>query len=448
MSNLYGMTIGSNNYGSGTGIDVEALVTQSLANARKPESLMKDQQSTVEKKMDLIQKFQAALGSLEQVMAQLANSDGVLSDISATSSNTSALTATTDSTATAGTHTIVVQNLSSTSNAYSGSLNSANDAIGAGDLVLTVGSGAQQMISFDAGTTLSQAASKINQGNYGVTASVITDATGARLALTSKTAGAAGTLSISSAPANLTFIVNEGRNASATIDGVPISSATNSIPGVIQGVTINLAGATNGAEVKLTVGPDASTVSGTIQSFVSGYNGIINSINSQFSTGTPGILSGDSTLTMLQSDLMREMSLKVDGGGLQTLADIGITMNDDGTMALDQDKLNGVLTNNLDAVKSFFRNSDSTGFAQQYDKILKAETDSFTGPLQIDYNNLKKSDHELSERIDDLEAKLTEEQERLTKQFSEINVTLQRFPQQMAQVNSELQSLDNNSSNQ
>ena len=439
----YGVSIGTTGYGSGNGIDVQSMVNEAMTNLRQPEQILQSQQSTIETKMAAIKSFQGQLSSLETSISALHDPLGVMSSLSATSSNTSALTATLSAGATAGTHTISINNLASTSSAYSASLDSANDSIGTGDLVFTIGSGQSQTISFNSGTTLSQAADQINKGNYGVTASVITDATGARLTLTSKTGGSAGTIAVSSAPSNLSFTVNAGQNASATVDGVPVSSTTNSIGGVIPGVTLNLASATNGAQVVLTVGADTNGASQAIQTFVTNYNNLMSSINQDFSyTGSAasaGVLSGDSSLTMIQSSLLQQMTTTLSGNsGVQSLADLGITMNDDGTLTLNQATLDNQISNNFSAVQSFFMNSSNTGFAQTFDSYLQTQTDPTDGALSMDYNSLQQSDNDLTQQIDDMEARITAQQDSITSEFSTINAELQAFPTQMQQVESEL----------
>ena len=96
--------------------------------------------------------------------------------------------------------------------------------------------------------TLNGLATYINNQNLGVKASVITDSSGSRLALVSQTSGAAGEITLS----NDTTGTNgkgmgftdavDGKDASLTVDGIPIDSASNTVTGVIPGVTLTLSG--------------------------------------------------------------------------------------------------------------------------------------------------------------------------------------------------------------
>ena len=105
--------------------------------------------------------------------------------------------------------------------------------------------------------TLDGLAAAINNNtNLGVTASVITDANGARLALVSNTSGAPGNLTITPSGGVLGFNTGvTGVNAALNVDGIPISSTTNTVSGAIPGVTLNLTGLTSGTPVSVTTGP-------------------------------------------------------------------------------------------------------------------------------------------------------------------------------------------------
>ena len=119
---------------------------------------------------------------------------GAFSQMTTGSSDSAIVSATADNTATAGTHTIVVSKLATTSSSYSDYIPSGTSLAGA-QIVINYGSDPNNPVNTDtinipsSDTTLQQAASSINSGSYGVTASVVTDSTGSRLVLVSKTSG-------------------------------------------------------------------------------------------------------------------------------------------------------------------------------------------------------------------------------------------------------------------
>ena len=123
-----------------------------------------------------------------------------------------------------------------------------------------MGSGHANTVTIDnTNNTLDGLAAAITSLNIGVTASVINDASGARLAIVSNTSGAANDLTIANVSSGLTFTKGAtGTNASLTVDGVPISSATNSISNTVAGLTLNLAGADPNTQVQIAVAPDTT----------------------------------------------------------------------------------------------------------------------------------------------------------------------------------------------
>ena len=213
---------------------------------------------------------------------------------------------------------------------------------------------------------------------------MITDAGGARLTLVSNSSGAAGNITISNNTTGLNFNVgSKGADASLTVDGVPIDSSSNTVTTAIPGVTLNLLGETS-SPVTLQVSSDTSQAATAINNFVSAYNTVISNMNSQNSynaaTGTAGTLMGDSSAEIVQSTLLADASTSVSGNGAITnLADLGITMNEDGTLTVDSSQLTSALTSNFQGVQSFFQTT-STGFAQKFSSDLTNLTDPVKQP--------------------------------------------------------------------
>ena len=368
---------------------------------------------------------------------------GALESNSATSSDPSVLSATATSSAVVGNHTITVTNLAATGSWYSNELaDSTTATFTPGTLTLTVG-GTSTPVTFDSSDdTLSTAASYINRQNLGVTASVITDSGGARLAIVSNKSGKAGDISVTDSPSGLTFSQGaQGKDALVSIDGVPVTSATNTIAGVIPGVTINLASADPGSEVQLSVAPDAGSITSAVNSFVSAYNQAIGDINAQFSynssTQTQGPLASDGTLAAVQSQLLEMMTNTVSGNAsFSSLADLGITMNDDGTLSVDNTTLDNAAQNNASDLQQFMQASN--GFAATLQSSLTTMTDPTTGPLTVDTNTLKSTYTDLQNQINDIETQITSQHSNLVQQYSALNALLEDYPAQLQQVDTEL----------
>jgi flagellar hook-associated protein 2 len=449
---------------SGQGIDVTTLVNALLSQKTGQLSEWQQEQSTLQTRASLLTNINSDLTNLATAVSALADPLGALTAQAATSSNSSVLTASAQTSASAGVHQIVVTNLATAGTMYTGALANGNTSflasgVSSGNITLQVGgsSGTSHTIAITAGSsdTLSTLASYINQQNWGVTANVVSDATGSRLALYSQALGTPGSLAVTSNNTALSFSTpSGGTNASLTIDGIPFSSTSNTISGAIAGVTINLAGAAPNTPVQLTVGPDTAQASQAINSFVSAYNQVINDINQQFTvnaaTNTEGPLGSDTALRSLQTSLMNDVTYSVSGNsGLVNLQALGINMNDDGTLKVGTNgsgqTVDQVLAANPAAFQSFFQNTSSTGFANSFHADLTNLTDSTQGLLNVDLAQNKAQQQSLSDSISNFETQLTNQQRQLTDEFAKLNASLQSYPLLLQQVTETLATMDMNS---
>ncbi len=277
-----------------------------------------------------------------------------------------------------------------------------------------------------------------------MTASVVTDANGSRLAISSQSSGSAGALAIVNNTTSLNFEAPiGGTNASLTVDGIPFSSASNTVTGAIPGVTLNLVTASPGNAVQLTVGADTTQASNAINNFVSSYNSLIGLLNQEYTvdptTNAEGDLASDSSLRSLQSSLLTDATYSVSGNdGYVNLAALGINMNNDGTLTVDSSTLNNALTNDPGAVLNFFQNSSVTGFANKFNADLTNVSDATTGVLSTDLAQNSAEQKTLTDQINNFQDRLNAEQQQLITQFSQVNATLEEYPFLLQEVTSQL----------
>ena len=434
---------------SGSGIDVSSVVSQLEAGERAPETNLENQQSTIQTQESDLGTINSDLSALLTSVQSLTDFTGALESNSATSSDSSVLSATATSAAAVGNHTITVANLATTGSWYSNELaDSTSATFTPGNLTLTIGAtstsaGTSTTLTFDSSDdTLSTAARYINSQKLGVTASVITDSGGARLALVSNQSGKAGDISVTSSPTGLSFTQGtQGKDAQLTVDGVPIDSASNSVTGAIPGVTLNLASADPGSSVQLSVAPDSDSMTSAVNWFVGAYNQAIGDINAQFTynttTQTQGPLASDGTLAAVQSQLLEMMTNTVNGNAsFSSLADLGITMNDDGTLSVDNTTLDNAAQNKASDLQQFMQASN--GFATTLQRSLTTLTKPTTGALTVDTNNLKRTYTDLQNQINDIETQITSQHSNLVQQYSALNALLEDYPAQLQQIDSEL----------
>ncbi|HLV88665.1 MAG TPA: flagellar filament capping protein FliD [Candidatus Sulfotelmatobacter sp.] len=449
-----GISLNPSSLLSGQGIDVSSLVQQVLSQSSGQLTEWESEQSNLETQAGALGSVNSDLSQLATAVQALSDPLGALTSIAANSSDSSILTATADSTAAAATHQIVVSSLATPGVVYSNTVaGGAGVSIlpsgsSSGEIDLQVGGSAgmmhQIMITPGSNDTLTSLSAYINTQNLGVSASVVTDASGSRLALVSQSTGAANALAISSNNTSLVFNPpSGGANAALTIDGIPYSSASNTISGAIAGVNLNLVGAQPGSTVELSVGADATKAAAAVTNFVSAYNQVVNDINQQFTvnaaTNTQGPLGSDSSLRSLQTSLLNDVNYSVAGNsGLVNLAALGINMNDDGTLTVGTNpagqSLQQVLTSSPGAFLNFFQNASSTGFANNFNNDLTNLTDPTIGVLNVDLSENKTQQKSLSDDINNFQTQLQAEQTQLTNEFSQVNASLQSYPLLLQQV--------------
>ena len=433
--------------GSNT-IDVQSLLSSAIAATQAPLTLLQQQQTTVQTQSAAMQSIGNDVTALTTAAHALTDSTGAINALAAASSNTNVLSASADATAQAGTHSIVVNSLATTASDYTNAVASATTALATGSFQIAVGSAAPATVTVD-GTdnTLNGLAAAINGRNLGVTASVITDANGARLALVSNTAGSSGTLTISNNTAGLTFNqAAAGTNASLTVDGVPVSSTSNTVLGVIPGVTLNLAGAAPGTTVNLTLTPDVNQASSAVNQFVSAWNKVIGDINAQFNVSANGTgggaLEADNNLRDIQNQLLSSVTYSIAGNnGLVNLSSIGINMNTDGTLSLDAGTLSNALSGNFAAVQNLLQGTSGVGSFVA--NTLNQISDPTQGSIALDLQGMSQTNTDLAQQINAMQTLISSQTQALTQEYAQMQTTLDEMPQLQQQMTEQLAGLTN-----
>jgi flagellar hook-associated protein 2 len=431
-----------------TPIDVQSLLNSALAAAQAPLTNLQQQQTTEQTQSAALQVIGNDVTALTTAAQALTDTNGAINALTANSSDSTVLTASADSFAQAGTHSIVVNSLATTASYYTNAVATATTTLAAGTFQIAVGTGAPATVTIDnTDNTLNGLSAAINAQNLGVTASVITDASGARLALVSNTPGSAGGITVSGNTTGLTFnLAASGSNASLTVDGVPVNSASNTVAGVIPGVTLNLNGASPGETVTLSLAPDASQASTAVSQFVTAWNKVIGDINTQFAVSPNGTgggpLEADNNLRDIQNQLMAAISDSISGNsGLVNLASIGINLNTDGTLSLDSATLSSALNTNFAAVQNLLQGTSGVGAFLS--STLNQISDPTQGSIALDLQGLSQTDQSLTQQIDAMQTLLSSQTQTLTAQYAQLETTLQEMPQLQAEMTQQLAGLSN-----
>ena len=334
---------------------------------------------------------------------------------------------------------------SSTSQIWSSvSLPGASTTLSASNLQVGDGS-SSATINVAAGSTLADVANQINAQGLNVTASVVSDDSGAHLSVSSNSGG---NVTVSSDPALVLTQPTQAADASLTVDGIPVSSASNTVTGVLSGITLNLTGNTAGNQVTLNVGADTTQINSVVSQFVTDYNSALSLVSSQFTysstTGSQGVLGSDASMRTLQSMLLGISTYSTAAGGtspstITTLSALGVTMNDDGSLSLDTGTLDQAVQQDPSSVQTFFQGNAQNGFACAIQTSLKTFTNSAVGTLAVGIHSLTQQYNDLQSDVDNFESGYIASQKTLlTSMYSKAETALQSLPTTLKQLQAEL----------
>lgn len=332
---------------SGAGFDVASTVASIVSNLQNVETPWKNQLTSLQSQDTVLSNLGTLFSNLSNDLSQLTDFQGVLAQKTGSSSDTNVLELTSASSAAiAGTHTVTVSNLAQTSSGYIDAVGSASDPL-AGSISIAIGGGSARTFNISdlalTSQNLTGLAAAINAAGIGVNASVLTDSNGSRLSLVSATSGRDGQLSVNASltDANSTSVSNptgalgyndavDGKDATLTIDGLTLQSASNTVTNLIPGITFQvLSPSSSGAPVQVVIGNDNSSVESKISSMVSDYNALINAINGQEgndSSGNPEPLFGSPTISLLQQQLLGSINSQNPSGYLDPVSSASDTL--------------------------------------------------------------------------------------------------------------------------
>lgn len=432
-------------------IDVPSLVSQLMTVERQPITNLNNEIASYQSQISSLGTIQGLVSSFQSAEQSLGTS---LQAFSAVSSDPG-ITATATSTAVAGKYSLAVSTLAQAQNLAAAGQTSTSGAINAGTSTTITfdfgttsgstftsnGSGTKTVTIDSTNNTLQGISDAINAANIGVTATIVNDgsATPYRLVLTSNNSGASNSLKITTNGAgngvdtllaydpagtkNMSQTV-AAQDASFTLNGIPMTSATNTVANAIQGVTLSLNSATT-APATLTIARDTTSVSTAVTNFVDAYNALYTQLKSRSAYGTAtttsGSLAGDGTVRLMMSQLQNIFMTPTSGGTLNYLAQIGITTQTDGTLKVDSAALNSAMTNNYSDVTNLL--SSSTGFVTRFDSWATAVLTP-GGLISNHITDLNSSITGFNQQISQLNNKMTTLQAYYTTQYSNLNMLL------------------------
>ncbi|MFN3545420.1 MAG: flagellar filament capping protein FliD [Thiobacillus sp.] len=448
-----------------TAFDVTTLVSQLMAVERRP----------IERLNTLISDTQAKISSLGTLSSLVSTFQGAafglrmsMEKLTATASDTNAMVASAGIAAVPGSYAVQVNQLARAQNLVAAGQASSTAAIGDGSPTtltfdfgtisggtlsngiyagasFTPGSGGSASVTIDgSNNSLQGIRDAINAAKIGVTATIVNDGSGTpfRLALTSTNTGETSSMRISVAggdgtlanllaydPAgaqNLTQ-TQAAQNASLTVNGIGITSASNTVKDAIQGVTLTLR-STTATPATLNVARDTAAMTTAATSFVDAYNALYSQLKSRSAYATDGkaagVLAGDSALRLMQEQLRNIFLTPATGGTLNSLSQIGIAFQREGVLAFDSAKFASAMTTDFADVANLI--GSPSGFATRLEQWGSA-TLSADGPIQSRTKSLNDYVKDRNAEIDRLELRLAAIEKRYKTEYTNLNLLLGRM---------------------
>ncbi len=360
--------------GIGSGLDLNGLLDQLNAAERGKLEPIKLQQKSHQARISAYGKLQGVLATFQSAAAKL-NTPSFFQSVGSSVTG-SGVKAAASADAQPGRFDVAVSQLARAQSIASGGVADRAEQLGAGTISLKLGDSDAVDITIEPGkSSLDDIRNAINESKSGVTASIVNDGSGEpyRLVVTSNNTGTESAVTIDSIGGDLAdklaFAaepVVAAQNAQLKVNGIDIVSQSNQVKGAIQGVTLDLSETTaEGASVTVVVERNTLAIREAVSGFVKAYNDMRGTISglTKFNadTGDAGELLGDSTLRTVENRIRSVLTGGVGEGEFRMLTDLGISLQRDGTLKLDEDRLSDIVANQPDALSAFFAGQDKTG---------------------------------------------------------------------------------------
>lgn len=471
--------------GIGSGLDINSLVERLMAVERQPLTALATKKGMIESKISALGQIRSSLDALKTAAQRMTTQDKLLT-LKTTVADTSIATVSTSNSATPASFSLEVEQLASAQKLSSPEFASASSSLGnaAGSVTIEFGTYSAGVYTLNpdrAAFTVNVEAAKmtpegirdvINQANKEVSASLVNSGTGVMLVLTNAKTGAnqhmrltvsdpdgnnTDNAGLSQLAYNPAASVGNGKNMServaaqdarVKIDGISITSRTNTLDQSIAGLTISLLKTNDDSPTTMTTTRDDSQVKTAVNSFITAYNNLnklVRDLTKYDATKKEAaILNGESTVRNVLSQVRGLLSKQYGSTSLPTLSELGITTQSDGSIRLDATKFDSAFSSKRDAVVALFTQStggtEGDGFAGTVEDLITSLTDN-NGLLDARTDGLNASLKNLNSKEDQIEARLSQIEQRYRTQFVTLDRNLNSLQSLSAYLQQQLASI-------
>ena len=255
----------------------------------------------------------------------------------------------------------------------------------------------------------------------------------------------------------------EGQSAEFTLDGIDMTRNSNNPTDVVDGVTFNFKKADASKTITLGLTNDTDKELSAVKDFVSQYNSVMSFLSEKMDVGDPsksdnttGALAGDSTLISLQSKLQSTVlgGKSVNGVSASTL---GLSVDRNGTLSLDETKFKAQLAKNPNAVKDFFFVDTSTKYSTEktgtgYTADFKAVIDRYTstksgseGVISLRKSSYQSEIKDYNKQIERITEQIATKRARYVTMFTNLDTAIGNLQSQFSYFQSQNSSSSSNS---
>jgi flagellar hook-associated protein 2 len=419
--------------GIASGLDTTSIVNSLIQAESGPLNQLRQRQSDYNVQISTSATLVTQLKDLQTAASNLA-SNGV---VSIQPTETYSDFTVTGSSKVESTYSISVQQVAKQAKMRSTSFTSAQDASVVPDGNLQFAIDGTETVKIDTtGKTLADIAEAINQNISQLSASVISTSTGYYLNVSrndtgyDKATGADAALTLESDPGLGMTLRQSAQNAMLTIDGLPIERSSNTVSDALDGVTLHLTGESN-VQNEVTFAADSSGTEAALNTFVTAYNTLAATVRSQLVTDPNqsygDTLLGHTQMTTIQSGMQRLLSqVVVPSGAVRTLADLGLELQQDGSLYLNVYALDNAISKNPGAANAVFSTATS-GISATVKTLVENQTSPLSGALTTQQKSLKSQISDMDDRATQMQSNLDAERKRLVAQFTAMEQLIAGF---------------------
>lgn len=428
--------------GIGSGLDLNGLLDQlNSAEREKLVPIIRNKKS-FEAKISSFGQLRSALANVQSAVKKLNSLD--LFDAAKANVTGESITAVAKSGAQVGSYAVSVTNLANAYSVATSGVSSRDSDLGAGTISIALANGDSFSVDVAAdASSLEDIRDAINTADAGVNAAIVNDGSGTpyRLTLTSAETGTDaaiasvdfGALASDLALDAATEVV--ANNAAFKVNGIDIVSQSNTVDDAIEGIELNLLDA---GDSTIRVSADVEKISKAISGFVDSFNKLQEQIDKLASynaeTGESGDLFGDSTLRSVNQRIRNIFIDGVSNGEFTGLTDLGISLQLDGKLEIDQSTLNDLVSGERGDVAQFFAAGQSLS------------TDGFAGKLSTALEGILKDSGVIDNATDGLKSRVDRLDDRYDRIELSISRTVERYRAQFAQLDSLVATMNQTSS--